>query len=170
MKDPPPRQLTVSFDFLVLTSDLSSLMAGFFFEIVTVSDGFVEQRRQLLCILGTDTFRQAVCAGVDAFTFGESDSARILIMHDLFETRPSEAFHCAVHQFAGHPATTHLVCHGGSSAGAGENIQHYVTRVGGDVDDPLKEALWFWGRESVLSRKKRLNFLLGVVCMSDFRE
>src|SRR5699024_6974725 len=30
LKDPPPRQLTVSFDLEVLTKDLSSLITGFF--------------------------------------------------------------------------------------------------------------------------------------------
>jgi len=66
------------------------------------------------------------------------------------------------------PATTHLVCDGSGCARTGEAVEHDVTGIRGDLDDPLHEALGLGCRERHRLGEKAFDLSLRLPIASYF--
>jgi hypothetical protein len=64
-------------------------------------------------------------------------------------------------------APPHLLRHGSRGAGAEETVEHEVARVGGDVQDAFKKTLGLWCSKCVVRTKKRVNFALCFIGVSE---
>ena len=117
---------------------------------------FVEHRR-------AEAVEAKPAAAPPADAFG---NAALLAADDFAQARHAMADRMRAH-FDADIAAAHLVRHRRGSAGAQEGVEDEVTRVGGDVEDALKEAFGLGCIESVCCAEENVYLLLCLLVVAN---
>ena len=135
--------------------------------VVSVLEEFPEHLGQAEGVGGSHVFGQPIDSGIYPLSLGQSHPAWILVPDDLVDARAQKAFVSVLDEFAGYPASSHLLCDGRGGARPGEYVQDDVSRVGRDLDHSLQHPFGLGGGEWLLAREELLDLRLGIAVVAD---